>query len=60
MHKINQKDQKALVERMFRDHKDSGAQTEQDFMRLGYTTEEIASVWKHLAQRIAEASTKAA
>lgn len=54
MHKSNRKQSADLTKRMYRDHVASGAETEDDFIRLGYSREDVAAVKQSLPKMMQE------
>lgn len=60
MHKSNRKDLNALTKRMYGDYVATGAQTEDDFIRLGYSREDVAAAKNTLPKMMQEANRIAA
>ncbi len=62
MSKQNQKTQSpnTIARQMYRDYIDTGAQTEEDFLRLGYLRDQIANAKDAFAQLMRSESAMAA
>lgn len=60
MHKSNRNELKSLTTKMYRTHLATGAETEADFIRHGYSREEVAAVKETLPKMMQEANRIAA